>query len=624
MKPKFSLRHFLLCSVFACVTTVHGQSSTWITDGDANWNDTANWLNGTIATGSGNTANLTAELTGNRIITLGENRTIGNITFTDGTTSSNNLSIAGNTLTLAGTTPTINVTQSDRSLTISSAVTGTSGFTKTGSGMLALTSANSIGGNITISEGILRAGNGTTTANALNTRPVSIAAGAELQFDSPTVSGQAASIGALSGDGTVRFLASRRVNTSVAQTDSGNLAFVLESGGTLGITHGSSLAIHLGELSGSGIIQRAGATTTGAPTLHIGGKNTDSTFSGTITPSNVGSAMMVNKVGSGTLTLSGTNHYSGTNTVTNGTLVFARTGSLYNTGTASWTAANINVKSGATLGFNVGGPGEFSTTNVTTLLTNLAASSSATNGMNAGSTLGFNTTNAAGGTFTINDVIADTTGDFGGDRGLAKLGTGILQLTNTNTYSGSTTVHAGTLALDASGSIANSSTISVGTGATLDVSAVSGWTVGATQTVGGTGAIVGNTTIEGTLSPGQSPGTFAFDNNLSIATAAEYFFEGGDLTTVGGTLTLNDDWILSLGSGFMDGGAITLFTYDTAGSLDLTPSLDISGLGFTPSSSLTLTNTGSEIVLNGVSLIPEPTATLLGSLGLLALLRRRR
>ena len=89
---------------------------------------------------------------------------------------------------------------------------------------------------------------------------------------------------------------------------------------------------------------------------------------------------------------------------------------------------------------------------------------------------------------------------------------------------------------------------------------------------------------------------------------------------------LNNNWTLALGSGFQDGGQVLLFTYGTlTGSPDLVPTFDITNLGFTPSGSLSLTDdTLGNIYLNGVTVIPEPRAALLGGLGLLALLRRRR
>jgi autotransporter-associated beta strand protein len=80
---------------------------------------------------------------------------------------------------------------------------------------------------------------------------------------------------------------------------------------------------------------------------------------------------------------------------------------------------------------------------------------------------------------------------------------GSLTLTNINTYSGDTTISAGTLSLLGAGSIANSSAINVGNGATLDVSGRTdaGLTVGASQTLKGNGAfnIVGNLTNNGTI-----------------------------------------------------------------------------------------------------------------------------
>jgi len=680
MHANLKFRHFLFaCSTLAVASTAQAQSGTWVTDGNANWNDTANWFDGIIATGSGNTAFFTTELTGDRVVTLGANRSIGNITFTDGTTSSNNLTITGNTLTLAGTTPTIDVTQSDRTLTISSQISGSAGFIKTGAGMLAITSgSNNFTGNITVSEGILRAGDGTTIANALNTRPVSIAAGAELQINSPTVGGQAASIGTLSGNGTVRFLANRRVNTSVAQTDSGNLAFVLESGGVLGITHGASLAIHLGELSGSGIIQRAGGTLTGAPTLHIGGKNTDSTFSGQIGAA-VSSAMAVNKVGTGMLTLSGSNPYTGKTTISGGTLQFAKQVSLYNNSTASWTAANIAVANGGTLALNVGGTagagaGEFTAANVTTLFTNLGgANGTSTTGFAAGSNIGFNTTNAAGGAFTVANAIADSTGTGGGAIGLTKLGTGTLVLSNANTYTGATTINGGKLALSGSGLIANSSTITINSGTSLDVTAVtnSTFTVGTTQSLGGSGSLIatGKTVVaNGTLSPGNSPGTLTVDGgtfqlgaggdlNWQIYNASGAAGTGYDTVSLINNATL-DLSLLSEGSPYninlwslsgigpdVNGNAInfndannyswTLFSTGSAISgfnaslfdINLAASNGTTGFSnpYTGSFSLGLGDGGTDLVLNYTAVvIPEPRAALLGGLGILILLRRRR
>jgi autotransporter-associated beta strand protein len=92
----------------------------------------------------------------------------------------------------------------------------------------------------------------------------------------------------------------------------------------------------------------------------------------------------------------------------------------------------------------------------------------------------------------------------GGTRkvGLALLG-GSLTLTNINTFSGNTTVSAGTLYLTGPGSIANSSAVNIGNGATLDASGRTdaSLTVGAAQTLKGDGGfnVAGNLTNNGTI-----------------------------------------------------------------------------------------------------------------------------
>ena len=109
MKPNRKFLGFLSLAGSAVLISsqAHAQSGTWNVDADGAWNNSSNWLGNTTADGSGNSALFTFDLTANRIVTLGEDRIIGNITFTDSSTSSNDLAITGaNLLTLAGTTPT--------------------------------------------------------------------------------------------------------------------------------------------------------------------------------------------------------------------------------------------------------------------------------------------------------------------------------------------------------------------------------------------------------------------------------------------------------------------------------------------------------------------------------------
>ncbi len=96
------------------------------------------------------------------------------------------------------------------------------------------------------------------------------------------------------------------------------------------------------------------------------------------------------------------------------------------------------------------------------------------------------------------------------DGGLTKkAGTGIMTLAGANTYTGNTTISEGTLALAASGSIANSRTISIAANAKLDVSATT-FTVDANQTLEGTGMVIGAVANDGTLATGTGIGTLTF------------------------------------------------------------------------------------------------------------------
>ena len=100
-----------------------------------------------------------------------------------------------------------------------------------------------------------------------------------------------------------------------------------------------------------------------------------------------------------------------------------------------------------------------------------------------------------------------------------------LTLSGDNTYSGNTTVSAGTLALShasLNNIISNSSIIDVAGGATLDVSGLtSGFELANGQTLSGAGTVSGDMTIASgsVLSPGNSPGT--------MSTGAQTWEDGG-------------------------------------------------------------------------------------------------
>jgi autotransporter-associated beta strand protein len=134
-----------------------------------------------------------------------------------------------------------------------------------------------------------------------------------------------------------------------------------------------------------------------------------------------------------------------------------------------------------------------------------------------GGTLIFNRSNF----YSFDGVISDS----GADQGkLVKTGAGNTVLSGINTYTGTTTVDAGTLSVN--GSIASSSLTTVNSGGTL----------------GGNG-FVGDTLINGgTLAPGNSIGTLNVTGSLTMTAASTYLVQisgaSSDKTIVTGTATL--------------------------------------------------------------------------------------
>lgn len=217
---------------------------------------------------------------------------------------------------------------------------------------------------------------------------------------------------------------------------------------------------------------------------------------------------------------------------------------------------------------------------------------------------------------------------------VTKSGTGTQVLAGNNTYTGTTSVNAGTLVLSTTGTnnIAGSTVLHVDSAGTLDVSNVSGsggFHLVSGQTLKGSGTIEGIFTVGSgaVLAPGNSPGTLTFNDNLTLAAGSTSNFEvngltsglydlvqsggGSQLVSFGGTLNL------VFQEGFASAGTIKIFDFE--GYVGSFSEVNTSGLasGFTATFD---TATGE------ITVVPEPSSyALLGlSLGLMLWRRVRR
>jgi fibronectin-binding autotransporter adhesin len=252
-------------------------------------------------------------------------------------------------------------------------------------------------------------------------------------------------------------------------------------------------------------------------------------------------------------------------------------------------------------------------------------------------------------------------GDNAIDGGLTKNGNGILTLSAVNTYTGATTVNAGTLALGASASLA-STQITTASGATFDVSAQAysvgsgvtltnngtvngGFTVASGGTVNGSGTFNGAVVVDGALNPGNSPGSQTYGAGLTLGAASTTTMEiaglggvaGTDfdyINVTGGTLTLDGTLAIVDFGGFdtsAQTGTYNLFDMVAgAGDFD-TVTVDGNALTYSVGTDDWSATVGDATYnfaegtgVLSVTVVPEPTAALLGGIGLLGLLRRRR
>lgn len=554
--------------------------------------------------------------------------------------------------------------------------------TKAGAGSWTLAGANTFSGGVSLSAGTLNLNNAGSggTSSALGTGTFTISGGTidNTSGGSLTLSTNNAVIisgsfvfgGTQSlnlGSGAVSIGASRTITLNNARTLSlGQLQWSSDSSQTLTVTQGSGSG---GKLVLAGFQLNTLGSATAARTRTIAG-TANVEISGSIVDSN-SFANNLAYSGSGTLTLSTTNSYGGTTTVSgggvldvgdlssgalvNGGLIlsngsvlqgygtFTRTLSSASTAaTGELSAANSGFAArGGTLTVNLGGNATPSTITLTSgsfrfgnIVFGSATANSAVIVLNPLSTNG-----SFARTITVNSGVG---GDYAELRGaitstgsIVKAGAGLLMLSATNTYSGGTTVNAGSLI------VTNTSGSATGTGAV---------TTSAGTILGGSGIIAPTGTngvgIGGSVAPGVSGtnsgvGTLTFtpvDGNVAFQNGSSVAFE---LQADGS----NDKIVFSAsGSGVLD------FTAMTAGSLGVTfvggytpvasdsfDLLDWSAVSGTGISGLNVgllsldsawiwdtTQFTTSGVVSVIALAPEPTRGLLLASGMVAFVLRRR
>lgn len=517
-----------------------------------------------------------------------QNGSIGNLTLNGGVFTQTGGAILGTVAVNAGTfQPTGstlaslgNVTNNDTfviynlpgtnslyetGVTYSGIMSGSGTLTKTGPGYAILSGANTFTGQTTISSGRLVVAHSLALQNS-----TVVLDGGQLLFASPgwatsanpytatlyTVTGPyvtSATLGGLTGGGSLSldlppaYLAITNqvgVTLSVGNNNRDTVYSGAISGSetavwwsaTLYSSPGSLTKIGTGTLTLTGTSNYYGGTTISAGTLQLGDGGTTGSITGNVTNNAtlafnrsdavtfagaISGTGAVTKAGAGTLTLTGTNTYSGGTTITGGLVEFSALGNLgsgnltLNGGGLKWasgTATDVSARLNSTLG-------------------------------------------SGGATFDTNGNNVTLSNALTGTGGLTKQGSGTLTLTSAGTFTGGTTVSAGTLALGHALTLQNS-TVSLSGGA-LDFGNLTSATFGSLS--GSSNLTLANTTSAAVaLTTGGNHASTTFSGVLSGA--------GSLVKTGNGTLALSGNNTFT-GTTTVSAGTLQIGAGGTTGSL---------------------------------------------------------
>lgn len=509
-------------------------------------------------TGSGDSTNRLFTLASG--VTFIESSGTGAVVFTD----TGPVTLQGNnqarTIALGGTNTGLNTLAGS----IGNAGTGVTTLAKNDSGTWVLTGDHSYTGSTNINDGLLYIGNGGTTGSIASSTVNNFGT---LAFNR---SNGLSFGGAIVGTGSVLQAGVGTTVLTGSNTYSGGTTI---QAGRLQLGNGGATGSIVGDVVNNGTL--------------VFNRNNGYAFDGVISGSG-----RVTQAGTGTTILSGNNSYAGGTRIDAGTLqvssdanLGAATGGLTFMGgtlrstadivsgrdVALFGAGTLLTDAGTTfeLGGTISGGGPFTKAGAGTLV--LTADS-----------LYSGDTTIAGGTLQLGDggssgwilgnvandgaLVFDRSDDmtFGGlvsgSGDLVQNGLGVLRLTGDNSYTGATSVNAGTLLVNGN-----------------QASATGQVTVQGGATLGGMGTIGGDVVVNagGTLAPGDGVGTLTIGGDLGLSSGSTLDFQFGqagvaggplnDLVEVGGDLVLDGTINVSVPAGGSFGGGIyRVFNYGGA------------------------------------------------------------
>lgn len=471
-------------------------AATWILSGVSPYTGATTINQGMLSINSIADGGVSSAIGAGSVINFGSGNQTGSLFYSGAAASTNRtLNLAatttgngGATIDASGTGALIFTGNVTNVATAGSTKTLTLNGTATGNDFQGVISDGGNGGVVAVTKG----DSGTWLLSGLNTFTGAVSVvKTSLSINSIADSGVASALGAGS---TINLGSGAQVGTLIYTGTGGstNRAIVLAAISTGGATltnNGSGALLFTGTFANAG-------TSASAKTFTLSGSNTGANEFQNALVDSAGGALSFVKTGLGAWTLSGASSFTGAVSVSQGTLTLS---SIADSGVSSAAGAGgtINLGSGTTVAGTLIYTGAGASTNRTINLAATTTGAATINSSGSGALIFTGVISNAGsgaktltlgGSNTSGNAIQSAITDGSGTLAITKADVGVWALAATNTYSGGTTVSAGTLALNSATAI-GTGTLTI-TGGTLDSTSTGGITLSTNNAVALNGSLV--------------------------------------------------------------------------------------------------------------------------------------